>query len=444
MAQDSIVLRQTVLDVRIVTNNLHIPWELRWGPDDHLWCTLRDGYFVRIHPAAGSMDTILDLTATIYAYGESGLLGFTFDPDWAAGETYVYLAYTASDPSNNHGQYYVKKYFYNGSALTAPQTLVGPVPAWLIHSGSRLMFLHDTSLLITVGDANILDAPLSLDSLNGKVLRLRRDGSVPPDNPISGSPVWSYGHRNAQGLVQLPDGRIFSSEHGPDSDDELNLLMAAYNYGWPEVEGFCDMPWELAYCGENSVEEPEIAWTPTLAVSDLVYYDHPIIPEWYGSLLMTTLKEMDLRQIAVNGDTVEEVATWFNGQWGRLRDICIAPDGTVYIAANHFQGSNPHLHNHPIIELKARRNNQPTTGPELRIYQKGRQLHVEALRSSDQIAEWQMSTSAGAIVFTSDRTVDSPPAHLATGIYHVRVLLRYSGSNSRHLRFRRVFWVNHP
>jgi len=447
-AQDSIVLNRTTLEVRIVADDLHVPWELQWGPDDHLWCSLRNGYLVRIHPAAGSKDTLLDLSTTVYQEGENGLLGFAIDPDWKFGTQYVYVAYTVPAPTPNDpygAHFYAAKYQYLDSTLQAPQTLAGPIPAWLIHSGSRLMFLPDKSLLITVGDANRLDAPLSLDSLNGKILRLWRDGSIPPNNPYPNSPVYTYGHRNPQGLVRLPDGRIFSSEHGPDSDDELNALFKGRCWGWPLIKGFCDTPEELDTCSQISAHNPEIAWTPTLAVSDLIYYDHDAIPEWKGSLLMTTLKEMDLRQLSFDGISLVEEAIWLDERFGRLRDICTSPNGRVFIATNHWQGSNPNLHNHKIVELKAKEP-EPVAwvDPGLTIYQQGERLHLELSHETDSIVEWRMVGVNGRVIFSSGQIIDSPPAHASTGIYTLQVIVGRPSEVLEYTVTDRIFWYNQP
>ena len=127
-------------------------------------------------------------------------------------------------------------------------------------------------------------------SLNGKILRMSLDGTIPADNPAPGSLVYTLGHRNPQGLVQLPNGRIYSSEHGPNTDDEVNRIEAGRNYGWPNVEGYCDLSAEATFCAANNVREPLTAWTPTIAPAGLSYYDHPAIPGWRGSLLLAVLK----------------------------------------------------------------------------------------------------------------------------------------------------------
>jgi aldose sugar dehydrogenase len=120
------------------------------------------------------------------------------------------------------------------------------------------------------------------------------DGSVPDDNPISGSYIWTWGHRNAQGLLIAPDGKMYSSEHGPATDDELNLIIKGRNYGWPNVNGFCNTTSEIIFCNENNVVEPLFAWTPTLAVAGIAFYDNNVIPLWKNNILMANLKAQQI------------------------------------------------------------------------------------------------------------------------------------------------------
>jgi len=193
---------------------------------------------------------------------------------------------------------------------------------------------------MTTGDVGSASYALDTNRLHGKILRLNLDGSRPDDNPIPGSFVWSLGHRNPQGLVRAPSGIIYSSEHGPADNDEVNIIEKGRNYGWPEVHGFCDLPEEQTYCTANNVREPIAAWTPTLAVCGIDFYDHYAIPEWQNSILLVTLKEDDLRVLKLNesGDSIVSQDFHFNNYFGRLRDVCISPDGKIYIATSNQDG----------------------------------------------------------------------------------------------------------
>jgi glucose/arabinose dehydrogenase len=185
-------------------------------------------------------------------------------------------------------------------------------------------------------------------SKNGKILRINFDGTVPADNPIAGNPLWSYGHRNAQGLVFVGDS-LFSSEHGPDTDDEVNMIHKGANYGWPNVKGDCDAN-EEEFCAAHNVIEPLMAWTPTIAPSGMAYYLKDEIPQWKNSLLLCTLKHERLIQLKLDDQEAAVVSTkdYFVGEFGRLRDACISPDGKVYLCTSNGDGADK------IIEISAK------------------------------------------------------------------------------------------
>ena len=218
--------------------------------------------------------------------------------------------------------------------------LLGNIPATTTHSGSRLLLLPDRTLLVTTGDAQQLPQAQNMASLNGKILRLNLDGSIPATNPTAGSYVYTLGHRNPQGLVQLPDGRLYSSEHGPSTNDEINKIEPGRNYGWPNVEGFCDLPAEVTFCAANNVREPLTTWTPTIAPAGLAYYDHPAIPGWRGSLLLVALGARKFTQLTLNaaGTTIPTRTDFLSATFGRLRAICVSPQGRVYVGTSNRDG----------------------------------------------------------------------------------------------------------
>lgn len=328
----------TTITVTPLATKLDTPWELLWGPDNFLWLTERPGRISRINPNTGEVQ-LLFTVPDVAEEGEGGLLGMALHPDFAASP-YVYVVHTYIASSQIREK--LVRYTYTGGTLTAPVTLLSEIPAARIHSGSRLLFLLDGSLLMSTGDAANQSTPQDVASLNGKILRLAVDGSVPPDNPQPGNYLYTLGHRNPQGLALAPNGRIYSSEHGPDSNDEVNLIEAGRNYGWPTVKGFCDEPAEKAFCTDKNVKEPLFAWTPTLAVSGLAYYNHPAIPEWRNSLLLNSLKAGQFLQLPLQDDGASlksEPAPVFKGQFGRLRAICVAPDGRVFLGTSNRDGS---------------------------------------------------------------------------------------------------------
>lgn len=338
---------QPNLTTRVVKDNLFIPWEMVYGPDDHLWFTQKNGYICRLDPGSGQTDTVYYEGQTV-VNNEGGMLGLALDPDFA-NDPYVYVAYEYTETGNYKER--VVKYTYANGTLVAPQVLLDDIKGAQIHNGCRLAIVGD-KLFITTGDASNTALPQNLSAVNGKILRINLDGSIPADNPIPGSPVWSWGHRNAQGLTEH-NGILYSSEHGPNNDDEVNIILKGRNYGWPAVQGFCDQPGEMQFCADSNVVEPLYAWTPTLAVSGMIYYNHPMFPAWSNSLLLTTLKDSKLYRLTLNaaGDSITAVNVIDGVNYGRLRSITSAPDGTIYIATSNSNASGNGDPVDKIIEL---------------------------------------------------------------------------------------------
>ncbi len=263
---------QSKFSFRVVASGLSAPWEVVLGPDDQLWVTERTGRrVIRVNPATGAITPALDLTSESYNPGESwheGLLGLALHPDLLknAGRDYVYLAFTYdADPGAGLSRKLrLRRYTYDPAkqTLISPLDLITNVPAHDDHGGGRVALGPDGMLYLTRGDgggnwlANYCNPNRSQDlptaaqvaardwrTYEGKILRLNADGTIPADNPaLNGvrSHIYSYGHRNPQGLGFAPNGLLYSSEHGPGTDDELNLIVAGGNYGWPFVAGYRD------------------------------------------------------------------------------------------------------------------------------------------------------------------------------------------------------------
>lgn len=327
---------------KVLTENLNFPWEILWGPDNFIWITERGGRVSRVNPSTGAVTPLLTIP-DVQAQGEGGLLGMVLHPDFSTTPQ-VFVAYNY----NNGGNYREKivRYTYNGTTLVSPVILLDNIPAANIHNGCRLLITPDRKLFISTGDASNSNAAQNNSSLSGKILRLNLDGSIPSDNPSASSAIWSLGHRNPQGLVYA-NNRLYSSEHGANSDDEINIIEKGRNFGWPNVQGFCDAGGEPAFCATNNVREPLKAWSPTIATCGLDYYDKDLIPQWKGSLLLVTLKATRLIQLTLNAnkDGITGSTDFFQGTYGRMRDLCISPEGKVYICTSN--GAN----NDKIIEV---------------------------------------------------------------------------------------------
>lgn len=328
-------LGETILVATVVADSLDVPWEVTVGADGALWFTEQNGAVYRVDPVSGRRDKVLQVPDVHYQKSR-GLLGMALHPAFP-DTPHVYLHYTFSwwSPEQQIASRLVR-YTLVDDRLAAPHILLDSLPGATYHNGSRVLTTREGYLYLSTGDAGSLTAPQEPFSFAGKILRLRLDGTIPADNPWPGSPVYSIGHRNPQGMV-MAKGRLYASEHGPQSDDELNLIEPGRNYGWPQVYGFCDRPNEKPPCREANVAEPLRAWTPTIAVAGLDYYDHPTIPAWRHALLLVSLKGQALRVLKLDerGTSVGEESLYFQQRFGRIRDLAVAPSGDLYLATSN-------------------------------------------------------------------------------------------------------------
>ncbi|HTN46384.1 MAG TPA: PQQ-dependent sugar dehydrogenase [Flavipsychrobacter sp.] len=320
--------------IREVKGGLFIPWEMVEAPDGTIWFTQRHGALSRLDPVSGQLKQLIFETQVV-SQGEGGMLGLDLHPNFPATPD-VYCVYNYNNSSGNYRQKLVV-YTYNIAAdtLIYKNTIVDNITSNSIHNGSRLLIANN-KLFVSIGDAANQALPQNITSLNGKILRYNLDGSIPGDNPISGSPVWSWGHRNPQGFTMMGN-KMVSSEHGPNNDDEINIIESGRNYGWPTVQGYCNTPAEMVFCNDSNVYEPAIAWTPTLAVCGIAFNTHPLFPQWQNKLLMTTLKDQTLYILGFNTsqDSVVAVDTVTDLKYGRLRDVLVTTNGKIYISTSN-------------------------------------------------------------------------------------------------------------
>ena len=398
--------------MRVVAGGLGNPWEITWGPDGYLWVTERSAFRVtRINPANGSTHTALTIDDAYQSVVQDGLLGLALHPDLLAGRgrDYVYVAYTHDvDPGPGvMRNLRVRRYTYDQSSqrLTAPIDVIDGLPAGDDHGGGRLRVGPDGKLYLTRGDhgsnwlANACNVTRSQElptmdevrardwsKYQGKILRLNLDGSIPGDNPVlngTRSHIYTYGHRNPQGLVFAPNGLLYSAEHGPSTDDELNVITAGGNYGWPLVAGYQDdrdytyanwaasspepcktlkfsslaIPASVPQTAESSFTGALVApivtfftvpegydrsksGTATIAPSGLDLYTSKAIPGWANSLIVTGMRTGAIYRVKLSRDgrQVEGAPFEYFKAATRYRDLAISPDGLRIFASTDDHG----------------------------------------------------------------------------------------------------------
>ncbi len=313
--------------VEVIATGLEAPWALAFAPDGRVFLTERPGRLRVIQEGRLRPEPVAILPVT--SQGESGLMGLALDPGFPSNR-FLYVCYTYSAPGGLRNR--VVRLVERDGGIRQDRTLVDNIPGAWIHDGGRVKFGPDGKLYVTTGDAADPSIAQDLRSLGGKILRLNSDGSIPPDNPLAGSPVWSLGHRNPQGLAWHPStGRLFATEHGTSVHDEVNIIQPGMNYGWPTVIG---------PARDSRFVDPLLTFTPNIAPSGAAFAG-PRYPDWQGNLLFATLRGRHLHRVVLASSDFTRVQSHerlLDGVFGRLRDIVEAPDGSLYLLSNNRDG----------------------------------------------------------------------------------------------------------
>lgn len=340
---------------RDVISGLNVPWEVCWGPDNWIWFTERIGTINRLNPETSERELLL-IEGDVSQVHESGMLGLDFHPNFP-DSPYVFAVFTYIDSVTDFWKHptYMKvvRYTYTGDSLIDRITIYDKIHGKYAHNGSRIIVTDDRKIFVTTGENYDTPQWAQMDSLpNGKILRLNIDGSIPDDNPWHGSPAWTKGHRNAQGLCFGPTGILYSSEHGDFTDDEINIIRPKQNYGWPIVAGYCDSANEMTFCQDSNVAVPLYAWTPTVAVCGIEFDTSDLYPDLQNSLLVATLKDQTLRILQMDSAGENVLNTLSYWMWmtsdaprhaGRLRDVCITPSGRIFISTSNSTVDETHI-----------------------------------------------------------------------------------------------------
>ena len=323
---------QTTLDVEVLAEDLTVPWDLVWGPDNHVWCMEKTGRITRTNPDTKVLEEVHALSGVYQSWDNSGAHAMALHPDFPR-TPFIYVHYAYGEWRSRLSRL---RYSIPQRRVVDEEVLIPDFRGNSSHNGSRLMEGPDGHLYMAMGDAYSKMNAQNLESLSGKILRMDWDGNPIPDNPY-GNLIYSWGHRNPQGLVFSDAGQLYASEHGPATDDEVNLIQKGANYGWPLIEGPCDSPMEEALCDSLDARDPLASWSPTQAPCGMDYFDHPSIPEWENSLLLTFLKKQHLRILHLDetGTEVTHEDSILYNEYGRLRDVLVAPNGRVFVTTSN-------------------------------------------------------------------------------------------------------------
>jgi len=310
-----------------VTGGLEVPWSLAFLPDGAALVSERDSARIKLVSPAGDVSTVGEVRG-VRPGGEGGLLGIALSPSYDS-DSLLFAYFTAGDENR------IVSLRYDGQRLTGQRTIFDGIPSAGIHNGGRIAFGPDGFLYVGTGEAGDTDLSQDRDSVGGKILRITAEGEPAPGNPFD-SAVYSLGHRNVQGLAWDTSGQLWAAEFGQNTWDELNRIEAGGNYGWPEVEGRSD---------DEDFIDPVRQWrTDEASPSGIAIAGN--------SVYMAGLRGARLWQIPIPGGEAGEPKALLTGDYGRLREVGVAPDGSLWVTTSNRDGrGDPRDNDDRIIRL---------------------------------------------------------------------------------------------
>lgn len=339
-------------DFRIdtIAENLRVPWQIVFlpGSGDILF-TEREGRVRIIREGRLVPKPLLNLNDVVLR-NKSGALGLCLHPDFVNNKL-VYLA--SNYLLNNQMKLKIVRYKMGKDTLAEPFILIKDIPANQNHTGCRLVFGPDKKLYITTGDADQPMLAQDLKAYNGKILRVNDDGTIPPDNPFAKNDtargeIWSYGHRNPQGIAFQPGtGLLFESEHGPTGGDEINIIKKGSNYGWPVIHHDES---------RTGMESPLIQYTPSVAPGEILFYSGQRYPALRGRLLVACLRGEAILNLEVANKKISGQLTMLKNKYGRIRSLVTGPDGYIYFSTSMYDPAEGHprdKHDDMILRIRS-------------------------------------------------------------------------------------------
>ncbi|MDA7784922.1 PQQ-dependent sugar dehydrogenase [Pseudomonadales bacterium] len=329
-----------------LAEGLNFPWSVDFLPNGDLLVAELEGTLKRISKDGSSSNSVSGVP-TVYRASQGGLFDVLLDKDFATNST-LYLSYAEGDSDENGTT--VARATLTGKALIDVEVIFTASPRKYapLHYGGRMAFTSDDLLLITTGDGfDFREHAQDLNSHLGKTIRINKDGSPAQDNPFPEAPkVWTYGHRNPQGLAIALDGTVYLNEHGPKGGDELNVITKANNYGWPAIT--YGMDYNGAYVSPLTeypgMQQPQHVWTPSIGPSGMAFYEGNKFPKWQNSLFVGALVNKEVRRLTVENQQVTAEETVFAELDARIRDIRVGPDGLLYIVTDGDPGTVIKVH----------------------------------------------------------------------------------------------------
>ena len=329
-----------------LAEGLNFPWSVDFLPNGDLLVAELEGTLKRISKDGSSSNSV-SAVPTVYRASQGGLFDVLLDKDFATNST-LYLSYAEGDSEENGTT--VARATLTGNALTDVEVIFTASPRKYapLHYGGRMAFTSDDLLLITTGDGfDFREHAQDLNSHLGKTIRINKDGSPAQGNPFPEAPkVWTYGHRNPQGLAIALDGTVYLNEHGPKGGDELNVITKANNYGWPAIT--YGMDYNGAYVSPLTeypgMQQPQHVWTPSIGPSGMAFYEGNKFPKWQNSLFVGALVNKEVRRLTVENQQVTAEETVFAELDARIRDIRVGPDGLLYIVTDGDPGTVIRVH----------------------------------------------------------------------------------------------------
>ena len=333
-------------EIETLAEGLDHPWGITFISPGEILVTELSGNLRRVSNGRLNPQPIAGVPEVLFA-GQAGLSEVILDPSFTDNKL-VYLSFSAPDTDQPKlNQLYVIQARLEGNGLVDQKTIFrsDPPRKTAAHYGARLAFLADGTLLMTSGDGfNYREQAQTLDNHFGKILRINRDGSIPQDNPFIDRPnalpeIWSYGHRNPQGLVIADDGTVYEHEHGPQGGDELNLVLPGKNYGWPAITYGVDYSGAIIspFTEHPGMEQPLKYWDPSIAPAGMMVYRGEMFPQWQGNLFISALVPGDIRRIEMQDKRVVNEQILFT-EFGRIRNIASAPDGSLILVTDGANG----------------------------------------------------------------------------------------------------------